>query len=89
MTNSFTKTKSGAYGERPPKLKRAVIRADAAVSRSLERSTIAIVLDVEGEMSTLGDGLVNGVGRTRMQEFKKRGSSGVESTIVKVSASRA
>jgi hypothetical protein len=70
-------------------MKRAVIRADAAVSRLLERSTIAIVLDVEGEMRTLGDGLVDGVGRTRMQEFKKLGSSGAESTIVKVSASRA
>ena len=64
-------------------------KSGSAVSRSLERSTIAKVLDVEGEMRALGEGLVDGAGGTRMHEFKKLGSSGAESAIVKVSTSRA
>lgn len=49
LANSLTSTTSGAYGERPPKAKRAVTRALAAAAMSALRSTMAMERAVGAE----------------------------------------
>lgn len=51
FANSLTSTTSGAYGERPPKPKRAVTSARAAAPKSALRSTRATARAAAGEIS--------------------------------------
>lgn len=51
LTNSLTKTRSGAYGDVPPKLNLAFVIALAARSTSAVRSTIATVRVDDAERS--------------------------------------
>lgn len=94
-THSFTRTKSGAYGERPLKAVRALTIALAAAATSESRSTRAMTRDEDascaGELRVSREGIeVSGVERESTTMQRRRKSSGARVSIMpKVSWSRA
>lgn len=86
--NSLTRTRSGAYGDVPPKAKRAVTSCSAADARSAVRSTIAMTL-FRGDTSCEYVGELTCFSWKTWRQADSESEGGSDEMTAKVSDSRA